>query len=78
MGSATNLNKILCAGVAGANQEVVTRDAQEKRIKIGAKVVSNGRYVTFQLAEVGILRDLFAVILRMLPELWPPQAVSTA
>jgi len=26
---------------------------REKLIKIGAKVVSHGRYVTFQLAEVG-------------------------
>jgi hypothetical protein len=29
-------------------------------IKIGAKVVRHGRYVTFQLAEVAIPRRLFA------------------
>ena len=27
---------------------------REKLIKIGAKVVSHGRYVTFQLAEVAV------------------------
>ncbi len=33
---------------------------REKLIKIGAKVVSHGRYVTFQLAEVAIPRHLFS------------------
>jgi len=33
-------------------------------VKVGAKVVRHGRYVTFQLAEVAISRDLFADILR--------------
>ncbi len=31
----------------------------EKLIKIGAKVVSHGRYVTFQLAEVAVSKELF-------------------
>ena len=35
---------------------------REKLIKIGAKGVRHGRYVTFQLAEVAILRRLFAEI----------------
>jgi len=30
---------------------------------IGAKIVRHGRYVTFQMAEVAIPRDLFADIL---------------
>jgi hypothetical protein len=30
---------------------------REKLIKIGAKVISGGRYVTFQLAEVAVLRQ---------------------
>src|SRR5262249_58671654 len=30
---------------------------REKLIKIGAKVVSHGRYVTFQLAEVAVPRQ---------------------
>ena len=37
---------------------------REKLIKIGAKIVRHGRYVTFQMAEVAIPRDLFADILR--------------
>jgi hypothetical protein len=51
---------------------------QEKLIKIGAKVVSHGRYVAFQMAEVAIPRNLFADILRMIAELRsPPAAAST-
>jgi hypothetical protein len=51
---------------------------KEKLIKIGAKVVSHGRYVAFQLAEVTIPRDLFTDILRIVAELRPPPAASTA
>jgi len=51
---------------------------KEKLIKIGAKVVSHGRYVAFQMAEVAIPRNLFADILRLITELRPPPAaVST-
>jgi hypothetical protein len=32
---------------------------REKLVKIGAKVVSHDRYVTFRLAEVGVPRSLF-------------------
>ena len=42
-----------------------------KLIKIGAKVVRHGRYVTFQLAEVAISRALFAEILRLIDRLRP-------
>jgi hypothetical protein len=42
---------------------------KEKLIKIGAKVVSHGRYVAFQVAELAISRDLFADTLRMIAEL---------
>ena len=35
---------------------------REKLIKIGAKVVSHGRYVTFQMAEVAVPRQMFADI----------------
>ena len=31
----------------------------EKLIKIGAKVVSHGRYVTFRMAEVAVPRQMF-------------------
>ncbi len=47
---------------------------QEKLVKIGAKVVSNGRYVTFQLAEVAIPRRLFAAALRPIDGLRPKPA----
>ena len=39
---------------------------REKLVKIGAKVVSHGRYVTFQLAEVAVPSALFAEILRLI------------
>src|SRR6202171_5625200 len=45
---------------------------KEKLIKIGAKIVSSGRYVTFQMAEVAIPRTVFADILRLIAELRPP------
>jgi len=50
---------------------------KEKLIKIGAKVVSHGRYVAFQMAEVAIPRNLFADILRLIAELRLP-VTSTA
>ena len=40
-----------------------------KPVKIGAKVVSHGRYVTFQLAEVAVPRELFRKIPRRIDEL---------
>jgi hypothetical protein len=42
---------------------------REKVIKIGAKVVRRSRYVTFQLAEVAIKRDLFDAILKRIGRL---------
>jgi Transposase DDE domain group 1 len=51
---------------------------KEKLIKIGAKIVSHGRYVAFQMAEVAIPKNLFAEILRLIAELRPPPAASTA
>ncbi len=44
---------------------------REKLIKIGAKIVRHGRYVTFQMAVVAIPRDLFADILRRIDRLRP-------
>ncbi len=51
---------------------------RKKLIKIDAKVVRHGRYVTFQLAEVAIPRRLFADILRLIDGLRPKPAPSTA
>ncbi len=42
---------------------------REKLVKIGAKVVSHGRYVTFQFAEVAVPRELFRKILSLIDEL---------
>jgi hypothetical protein len=39
---------------------------REKLIKTGAKVVSHGRYVTFQMAEAAALRQMFADILSLI------------
>jgi hypothetical protein len=44
---------------------------KEKLINIGAKVVSHGRYVVFQMAEVAIPRQIFQEILRLIAELRP-------
>ena len=45
-----------------------------KLVKIGAKVVRHGRYVTFQLAEIAIPRRLFAEILQLIDSLRPKPA----
>ncbi len=42
---------------------------REKLVKIGAKVVRHGRYVTFQLAEVAVSRSLFQNILEQIDDL---------
>jgi Transposase DDE domain group 1 len=39
---------------------------RDKLIKIGAMVVSPGRYVTFQMAEIAVSRQMFADILRLI------------
>jgi len=44
---------------------------REKLVKIGAKVVSHGRYVTFQLAEVAVPRELFRENLCLIDGLRP-------
>ena len=43
-----------------------------------AKVVSHGRYVAFQMAEVAIPQNLFADILRLIAELRPPPDLAPA
>jgi hypothetical protein len=51
---------------------------KEKLIKTGAKIISHGRYVNFQMAEVAIPRHLFAEILRLIAELRPRPDPSPA
>jgi hypothetical protein len=45
---------------------------REKLIKIGAKVVSHGRYVTFQMAEVAVPKQMFKEILSLIAQLRAP------
>ncbi|MBW8018056.1 MAG: hypothetical protein FVQ82_17955 [Planctomycetes bacterium] len=47
------------------------RTMREKLVKIGAKVVSHARYVTFQMAEVLVSRSLFYEILAKIHRLKP-------
>ncbi len=42
---------------------------REKLIKIGAKVIRHARYITFQLAEVAVPRELFQTILQKIERL---------
>jgi len=45
---------------------------REKLVKIGARVVRHGRYVTFQLAEVAVSARLFGQILERIARLRAP------
>ena len=51
---------------------------REKLIKIGAKIVNHGRYVTFQMAEVAVPRqmfqEMFQEILSLIARLRAPPA----
>ena len=51
---------------------------KERLIKIGAKIVSHGRYVAFQMAEVAIPRQMFQEILWLIAELLPKPPPSPA
>lgn len=44
---------------------------RKKLVKIGAKVVKHGRYVTFQLAKVAVSKILFQKILALIDDLRP-------
>ncbi len=57
--------------------------AEDQVVKISAKVVSHGRYVTFQLAEVAVPRELFRKILSLIDDLrrrpapaWPGKSTA--
>jgi hypothetical protein len=47
---------------------------REKLIKIGAKVISHGRYVTFQMAEVAEPKQMYREILSLIIRLRAPPA----
>jgi hypothetical protein len=44
---------------------------REKLVKIGAKVVKHGQYVTFQLAKVAVSKIVFQKILALIDDLRP-------
>ncbi len=46
-----------------------------ERVEIRAKVVRHGRYVTFQMAEMVVPRELFRKILRLIDGLRPGDLV---
>ncbi len=45
---------------------------REKLVKIGAKVARHSKYVTFQMAEVAVPRELFAAILERIQRFGVP------
>jgi hypothetical protein len=47
------------------------RSLQVKLIKMGGRIVRHARHIVFQLAEVGVSRDLFAAILGRIARLRP-------
>ena len=49
---------------------------REKLVKIGAKVTRHSKYVTFQMAEVAVPRQLFAAILERIGRLAIPRGMS--
>ena len=53
---------------------MVVHQLREKLIKIGAKVVSHGRYATFQMAEVAVPRQMFTEIVSLIARLQAPPA----
>ena len=65
---------ISCERDAQAGEAVVTDHLREKPIKVGAKVVSHGRYVTFQIAEVAVSRQMFQEILSLIARPRAPPA----
>ena len=65
-----NLRNITCARPHECRHR--PSSLREKLIKIGAKVVRHGRYVTFQMAEVAVPRQMFAEILSLIARLRAP------
>ena len=58
-----------CEDVAVRRAVASMSTQREKLVKIGAKVVRHGRYVTFQLAEVAVSKSLFQKILGLIDAL---------
>ena len=56
-------------GLPRAVKDWSLRSIQLKLIKIGGRVVRHARRIVFQLAEVAVPRELFALILERVSEL---------
>jgi len=55
---------------------VVADQPAREADKIGAKIVRHRRYVTFQTAEVGVSRQMFAEILSLIARLRATPALA--
>jgi len=53
-------------------RSLVANHATGDLIKISAKIIRHGRYITFQLAEVAVSRALLAQILGLIADLRAP------
>jgi hypothetical protein len=56
--------------------EAICGTIRLKLLKIGAKVVIHGRYVTFQMAEVAVPRQMFQEILMLIARLRAPPTLA--
>ena len=66
-------------GHAGGLGHWLLTSLRERLIKTGARPVRHGRYALFQMAEVAILRRVFAAILTMINTLrGPPRSGAPA
>ena len=61
-------------GGSTENGQDALRSTRCKILRIGAKVVSHGRYTTFQMAEVAVPRQMFQEILSLIARLRAPPA----
>jgi len=51
---------------------------RETLIKISVNIIGHARNITFQMAQGAVAKNLFADILRLIPELRPSPFESTA
>jgi TolB-like protein len=58
-----------CDGITEDLINRLSNIGRDKLIKMRAKVVRHAKYVTFQMAEVAIPRNLFAMILEKIAQL---------
>jgi hypothetical protein len=72
------VNKVGCGRISlrraslRGNITLVGSGIREMSVKIGAKVVTHGRYVAFQMSEVAVSRQMFADILTLIAQLRAP------